>query len=215
MTRIALILIAPLLLAGCGGTPTPQPAATVYPLSMTDAVARLGKADTASFIRAERCALPIDITSAREGSDAVRWQVTSSFFTIASFTVRVQAQGATGTTAAIEVPTDPAGGEMYDGGKRYDHQGLRQPLRPAIQELLDAALTSRAFDPSHIAAASDAFCPGGAATPAPATPAPGGNGQPGLTAVQPPPTAPTSTPDPNTDSGPPQVVAPNTPYRDR
>ena len=39
---------------------------------------------------------------------------------------------------------------MYDSKVRYRHPGLRQPLRPALQELVDSAMEQRSFDFNRI-----------------------------------------------------------------
>ena len=51
-----------------------------------------------------------------------------------------------GTQATIVVPKAADGGEIYDGKQHYSHPALMQPLRPAVQEMIDAAMEKRPFD---------------------------------------------------------------------
>ena len=64
---------------------------------------------------------------------------------VASFSVSLSQTG-NGTQATIVVPKAADGGEIYDGKQHYSHPALMQPLRPAVQEMVDAAMEKRPFD---------------------------------------------------------------------
>jgi len=75
----------------------------------------------------------------------VTWRVRSKHKFVASFSVSLS-QAGNGTQATISVPKAADGGEIYDGKQHYSHPALMQPLRPAVQELIDAAMEQRPFD---------------------------------------------------------------------
>jgi len=130
--------LACLVLAGCSRAPL------TYGISPEEAYARLEKADIAGFRLARQCGILIYLTSQRTPGKAIRWIVTSSGQTVASFQVRLLPED-DGTRAVIEIPADPRGGEIYDGVKEYPRPALNQPLRPAIEELVNAAMEGRHF----------------------------------------------------------------------
>ena len=203
---LALMLCAAAMLAGCQPPAAQQ---TSYDIAPSDAMARLQQADIARFKAAESFGMPIDISAAPDGSDTMRWQVSSGLFNVASFSVRLDPNGSGAITPNILVPSDPAGGEIYDGDKHYDHPALRQPLRPAIQELVDAALTQRSFDPAKFASAQQT--PGDCGAPAHGANAPAG--APGsITRIPAAPAsagpAPEATPDADANGNNPPVAAP-------
>jgi hypothetical protein len=39
---------------------------------------------------------------------------------------------------------------MYDGKQAYDHPAFFQPLRPAVQELIDSAMEQRSYNKKRI-----------------------------------------------------------------
>ena len=140
---LPLCLMATLLISGCESTPAIPP----VQMSQDDAFNLLVRADIAAFQRAQQCAgtsFEFHIVPTR--ASAVEWQATSGFSNVASFTVRLEAVSPTTTRTIIEIPADPQGGEMYDGTKHYERAYFQQPLRPAIQELIDSALEKRPFD---------------------------------------------------------------------
>ena len=127
------------LLAACGSEPG------VYDIPLPEALGRLEQADTDGFRAARQCGILIHLSASGPRDNAITWRVTSSGSEVLRFTVRLTAEG-DGTRAAIEVPEDPKGGEMYDGRKTYPRPAVNQPLRPAIQELVDAAMERRPYD---------------------------------------------------------------------
>jgi len=128
-------------LSGC----SPRKEEGEYPLSPADAMARLDKADVAGFRTARQCGYPIEIASLHLNPQTIRWTVSSGRAVVATFEV-VLSPTAKGVKAAIVVPKAPGGGEIYDGKQAYDYPVLMQPLRPALRELVNAAMAQRAFD---------------------------------------------------------------------
>lgn len=139
MRKTGFPIGAAVLLAACGSGPG------TYEVPLTDALARLEKADLDGFRMARQCGILIHLRAGSPRDNAITWHVTSSGQEVLSFTVRLAEEGS-GTAAAIEVPPDPKGGEMYDGKQFYPRPAVKQPLRPAIRELVDAAMAGRAFD---------------------------------------------------------------------
>jgi hypothetical protein len=117
----------------------------VYKLSKQEAFARLRNADTMAFRRAWQCGILIHFEPTEEGDDALTWRVVSDGETMLSFTVRLVDEGSNRTRAVIELPPDPRGGEYYDGTHDFPRPALNQPIRPGIQQLVDAALNQTEF----------------------------------------------------------------------
>lgn len=139
MRKTGFLLGLASLLAACGSEPG------VYDIPLPEALARLEHADTDGFRAARQCGILIHFSASQPRDNAITWRVTSSGREVLRFTVRLTAEG-DGTRAAIEVPADPNGGEMYDGDKTYPRPAVNQPLRPAVQELIDAAMEQRPYD---------------------------------------------------------------------
>lgn len=138
---LALAISAAALLQGCGGE---EKQVGVYALAPQDVLTRLENADIDGFRARRQCGILIHI--ARESTnDSVTWRVNSEGRPVARFTVRLTPEGQ-GTRTTIEVPEAPDGGEIYDGTKKHTRPALQQPLRPAVQELIDSAIEGRAFD---------------------------------------------------------------------
>jgi hypothetical protein len=130
-----------LALAGCGRAET-----GVYDLPLAQAYDRLEKADIAGFRTARQCGLLIHLQALKKVGDAITWQVTSSGRPMLSFTVDLDATDAETTRATIRVSGPHKSGEAYDGDEFYVRPALNQPLRPAVQELIDAAMAQRPYD---------------------------------------------------------------------
>jgi hypothetical protein len=134
----ALVGVA-LAVAGC------KPSQKTYPVSLAEGLARLDKADVIGFRNARQCGLLIHFKKSGPVDNSVTWQVQSKGHLVASFSVSLILTG-NGTQATIVVPKAADGGEIYDGKQHYSHPALMQPLRPAVQELIDAAMEKRPFD---------------------------------------------------------------------
>lgn len=134
----ALVGVA-LAVAGC------EPSQKTYPVSLAEGLARLDKADVIGFRNARQCGLLIHFKKFGPVDNTVAWQVQSKGRLVASFSVSLS-QAGNGTQATIVVPKAADGGEIYDGKQHYSHPALMQPLRPAVQELIDAAMEKRPFD---------------------------------------------------------------------
>lgn len=137
--------LALLLLAGCGGGGKPG----VYEIPVAEAYSRLEKADINGFRSARQCGILVHMRPQKKQGEAITWHVTSSGQEVLRFTVTLVSEGE-GTRAEIDVPADPKGGEMYDGTKEYFRPAFNQPLRPAIRELIDAAMEQRPYDGRRI-----------------------------------------------------------------
>jgi hypothetical protein len=155
MTRKLFAAAACALLAGCGGG---LPAGT-YEVPVEVAYERLIAGDMDDFRTARQCGILIHFLAEKELNKQVRWRVISSGMQVAEFTVRLIPVDAQTTRFEIDVPADPAGGEIYDGSKFYPRPALHQPLRPAIEELVAARMAQRAYDPMGLPSTdSDSVC---------------------------------------------------------
>jgi len=143
MRKTGFLIGATALLAACGSEPG------TYAVPLPEALARLEKADLDGFRMARQCGILIHLRASSPRDNAITWHVTSSGQEVLSFTVRLAAEG-DGIRSAIEVPADPKGGEMYGGKQFYPRPAVNQPLRPAIQELIDAAIAQRPYDGEHL-----------------------------------------------------------------
>jgi hypothetical protein len=128
-----------LAVAGC------EPSQKTYPVSLAEGLARLDNADVIGFRNARQCGLLIHFEKRMPGGNVVTWRVRSKNQVVASFSVSLS-QAGNGTQATIIVPKAADGGEIYDGKQHYSHPALMQPLRPAVQEMIDAAMEKRRFD---------------------------------------------------------------------
>lgn len=141
--RTMRLMAACLAVGACSRPPL------TYDLSPQEAYARLERADIAGFRFARQCGILIHLTAQKEPGAAITWHVTSSGRPVARFTVRLE-PAAGGTRAVIAIPAAPDGGEIYDGNKTYPRPALNQPLRPAIAELVEAAMARRAYDGTRL-----------------------------------------------------------------
>jgi hypothetical protein len=134
----ALVGVA-LAVAGC------NQAQKTYPVSLTEGFARLDQADVIGFRNARQCGLLIHFKRSGPVDNTLTWDVQHRGRSLASFSVSLS-QAGNGTQATIAVPKAADGGEIYDGKQHYSHPALMQPLRPAVQEMIDAAMEQRPFD---------------------------------------------------------------------
>jgi hypothetical protein len=151
MRKLVFAIATVSLLSACGSS-TPG----VYDLPIPEALARLQKADLDGFRMARQCGMLIHIAASEITDNAITWRITSSGQQVLRFTVKL-VQEANGTRAIIEVPADPKGGEVYDGDKFYPRPAVNQPLRPAIQELIDSAIAQRPYEGQKLVSA-DRVC---------------------------------------------------------
>lgn len=145
LRRLGLAALGCALLAGCASTPP-----DVYAVPIDVAYQKLRSGDLTDFRNARQCGILIHIASEGRSDKSVRWVVTSSGRTVASWIARLEAVDAENTRITIEVPKSPDGkGEIYDGNQFYPRPALHQPLRPAIRELINSRLEGRSFDVSN------------------------------------------------------------------
>ena len=140
---------AVLLLSACSNPPG------VYSLPVSEAYARLAKADIDGFRLARQCGVLIHFhAQPDDASHSIAWRVESSGQPVLRYTVHLTEAQAK-TQASFEIPADPTGGpngkEVYDGDYFVPRPVLHQPLRPALQELVDAAMEQRPYDVARIA----------------------------------------------------------------
>jgi hypothetical protein len=136
---------AVLMLPACSNPPG------VFSLPVSEAYARLAKADIDGFRLARQCGVLIHFhAQPDEASHSVTWRVESSGQQALKFTIHLTETQAK-TKASFEIPADPKGGEAYDGDYFVPRPVLHQPLRPALQELVDSAMEQRPYDVARIA----------------------------------------------------------------
>lgn len=143
MRKIVLLAGPAALLTACG-----EPKPGVYDIPLAEAMARLENADINGFRLARQCGKLIYFKKSRPADDTVAWRVTSGGEQVFRFSVKLTAEGE-GTRATIDVPRQNKG-EMYDGTQFYEYPALHQPIRPAIKELIDAAMAQRPYDVMQI-----------------------------------------------------------------
>jgi hypothetical protein len=137
-----ILAVASLLwLGACQGHPNEL----YYKIAPGEAFNRLLRADITGFRDARQCGMLIYFGTSAPAPGALTWDVTSSNTLVARFTLRVVPKD-DGSVIAIELPKAPNGAEIYDGNQHYTHPALMQPMRPALRELVDSAMTGRPYD---------------------------------------------------------------------
>ncbi len=117
-----------------------------YDVTPDDAFARLIKADITGFRDARQCGMLIYFEPKRyPDTHTIIWEITSGDTTLARFGLHVIAKG-NGSVVEMQIPKAPDGKEIYDGTQKYTHPAFLQPLRPALRELVDAAMEQRPYD---------------------------------------------------------------------
>ena len=117
-----------------------------YDMAPDDAFARLIKADITGFRDARQCGMLIYFEpKVYDATRTIIWEVTSGDTTVARFGLHVIAKG-NGSVIEMQIPKAPDGKEIYDGTQKYSHPAFLQPLRPALRELVDAAMEQRPYD---------------------------------------------------------------------
>lgn len=142
---VAVLVCGPVVLSGCQG----KDQAKEYPLSVAEALRRLDHADNEGFRYHRHCGVLFKVGSRKSDDHSVTWTARASNKDVLSFTVSVS-PSPNGVTTKISMPLAKDGREMYDGTQKYNHPILRQPIRPAIVELIDAAMEKRSFDNERI-----------------------------------------------------------------
>ena len=134
--------IAFLALVGC----TKGADELYYDMAPDAAFARLVKADIIGFRDARQCGMLIYFEPKEyDATRTIVWEVTSGDTTLARFGLHVIHKGH-GSVIEMQIPKAPDGKEIYDGTQKYGHPALLQPLRPALRELIDAAIERRSYD---------------------------------------------------------------------
>jgi len=139
-------------LAGCGKQPG------VYDVSMQEAYQRLVSNQLADLVYHRQCGILIHVRPTGIDGEQVTWFVKSSGEEVVRFTAMLTAVGENQTKVEIKIPSDPAGGEVYDGAKFYRRPAFNQPLRPAVEEQVAAILENRPFDMARMGAGQDSVC---------------------------------------------------------
>ena len=117
-----------------------------YDIAPDDAFGRLVKADITGFRDARQCGMLIYFEpKVYDATRTIIWEVTSGETTVARFGLHVIAKG-NGSVIEMQIPNAPDGKEIYDGTQKYSHPVFLQPLRPALRELVDAAMEQRPYD---------------------------------------------------------------------
>ena len=86
------------------------------------------------------------------------WRVNSGGQKVVEFIAVLTAVGPKQTKIDIKMPRDPNGREIYDGSHFYTRPAFNQPLRPAVQEQVDAILEGRKFDVKRVGPGRDKVC---------------------------------------------------------
>lgn len=141
-TRVVAVLLAAAVLPSCGGP-------GVYDLSQQEAYSRLVDNKLEDFAFSQQCGILIHLMPQGNPYQSVTWTVYSTGANMVSFTAHLTPKGEHKTKVDIEVSKDPDGTEAYSGHNDYPRPAFRQPLRPAVEEAVAAALEGRKFDPSH------------------------------------------------------------------
>jgi hypothetical protein len=139
----AVLVCGTVALAGC------KDQVKEYPFGVAEALHRLDHADNEGFRYHRHCGVLFKVGSSKSDDQSVTWTARAGGKAVLSFTVTVS-PSANGVTTKISVPLAANGREMYDGTQNYNHPILRQPIRPAIVELVDAAMEKRPFDNQRI-----------------------------------------------------------------
>jgi hypothetical protein len=143
---VTALICSAVALSGCQPG---QDQAKEYPLSVAEALQRLDHADNDGFRYHRHCGVLFKVGSRKFDDHSVTWTARAGNKEVLSFTVSVS-PSPNGVTTKISVPVVGNGREMYDGTQNYNHPILRQPIRPAIVELVDAAMEKRSFNNERI-----------------------------------------------------------------
>src|SRR5476649_2024258 len=136
----AALFLSGLAISGCSAR-----SEGYYDVAPKAAFERVRAADIIGFRDERQCGMLIYFSATVNPPNSIKWRVTNGDIVVAAFTMRFTPQGK-GTVITIDVPRAPNGGEIYDGKQHYFYPALMQPLRPALRELVDAAIAGRHYD---------------------------------------------------------------------
>jgi hypothetical protein len=142
----ATLICGSIALTGCNS----EPQLKQYPFGVAEAVRRLNNSDSAGFRYARHCGVLFNFGSHESDDHTVTWTARANRKDVLTFNV-VVAESPKGVTLKLSVPVEGNGREMYDGTQKYNHPVLRQPIRPAIAELIESAMEKRPFDNERVA----------------------------------------------------------------
>ncbi len=127
-----------------------------YKISAKDGYQKLASADFNEFLRNRLCGILIHIHREGDEGKSVTWRITSSGREMFHFTANLVPVDATRTKIEIDVSKEVKNGrEAYDGTQSYARPAVMQPVRPAIDEQIDAILTSRPFKWENVRKATE------------------------------------------------------------
>ena len=139
----ATLLCGSFALTGCKSEPKE------YPFGVAEAVRRLDNSDSAGFRYARHCGVLFNFGSIKSDDNTVTWTARANRKVVLTFNV-VVAESPKGVTLKLSVPLERNGREIYDGTQNYNHPILKQPIRPAIAELIGSAMEKRSFDNERV-----------------------------------------------------------------
>jgi hypothetical protein len=139
---VALFLAAGL--GGCGNEPG------VYDLPLHEAFTRLATNKLEDFKFKRQCGILVHLSPEPIEDESITWRVFSSGEEVLKFTARLTAISGKKTKVAVEIAKDADGSDAYDGKDDYPRPAFKQPLRPALEEAVAAALEGRPLDESKL-----------------------------------------------------------------
>jgi hypothetical protein len=141
----AALICGSIALTGCKS----EPQVKEYRFGVAEAVRRLDNSDSAGFRYARHCGALFNFGSIKSDDHTVTWTARANRKEVLTFNV-VVAESPKGVTLKLSVALERNGREMYDGTQNYNHPILRQPIRPAIAELIESAMEKRSFDNERV-----------------------------------------------------------------
>jgi hypothetical protein len=145
LRNFAALICGSIALTGCKS----EPQVKEYPFGVAEAVRRLDNSDNGGFRYARHCGVLFTLGSHKADDHTVIWTARANRKDVLTFNVAV-AETPKGVTLKLSVPLEPNGREKYDGTQNYNHPILRQPIRPAIAELIESAMEKRSFDNERV-----------------------------------------------------------------
>jgi hypothetical protein len=143
-----------LLVSACNEAPKGH-----YPLTVQEARARLAANSFIEFRSDRQCGVLIHIVQSARSERSITWTVSSSGLSQLSFTAVLTPVDARYTKVDVTMVPELGGREPYDGTQFYPRPAVRQPVRPAIEEQVAAALETRPYDPKRLPQAKkDSVC---------------------------------------------------------